>query len=250
LTLGAALLLALVGVLVGAVGLGGFLVVPTLVWLAGQDPADSVAAAALAFLAAGVVSALAPSSRRGPGTAPPGLTPGAGRAFLLAAGLGAGVGALAVGALVGGALTGLIAALVALAGVAEWFGLPRAAARRPPGTARSAGGGALVGFASALTGTSGPMAALPVLAFTPLSAHARLRLAQVAQWPVALGACAAFATQGNLPWGLGAACAAALCAGLLPGLWLAGRLGARPLRRLSALLMWGAAVAMALAGRS
>ena len=32
--------------------------------------------------------------------------------------------------------------------------------------------------------------------------------------------------------------------------WLAGRLGARPLRRLSALLMWGAAVAMALAGRS
>ena len=61
------------------------------------------------------------------------------RRFLLAAGLGAGVGALAVGALVGGALTGLIAALFALAGVAEWFGLPRAAARRPPGTARSAG---------------------------------------------------------------------------------------------------------------
>ena len=80
-TLGAALLLALVGVLVGAVGLGGFLVVPTLVWLTGQDPADSVAAAALAFLAAGVVSALAPSSRRGTGTAPPGLTPGAGRAY-------------------------------------------------------------------------------------------------------------------------------------------------------------------------
>ena len=244
-TLAAASLIALVGVLVGAAGLGGFLVVPTLVWLAGQDPADSVAAAALAFLAAGAVSALAPA-RRVRGEDAPGLAPGARHAFLLAAGLGAAVGALTVGALVGGALTWVIAALFALAGVAEWFGLPRAAPRHPPAAAGAAGGGAVVGFASALTGTSGPMAALPVLAFTPLPAHERLRLAQVAQGPVALGACAAFAAHGTLPWPLGAACAAALCAGLLPGFWLAARIDARSLRRLSAVLMWGAAVAMAL----
>ena len=52
----ALLLLALVGALIGAVGIGGFLVVPVLVFVQGRPLREAVIAAVVAFVGAGVVS--------------------------------------------------------------------------------------------------------------------------------------------------------------------------------------------------
>lgn len=112
------------------------------------------------------------------------------------------------------------------------------------GGAKAAGGGLITGFASALTGTSGPMVAMPLLAWAGLALRERVALAQVAQIPIALGATIAFASFGEVPWKLAGASSAALCAGLVLGAGATRRLDAGLLRRLAAVLMWGAAAAM------
>lgn len=235
-TLLAALLVAAIGALIGAVGLGGFMMVPLLMFLEGASVRQGVVVAAIAFLASGVVSLLL--WRRTAGTAP------GRRHFLWAAAPGAVAGALAVQASGEGMLAVLIALGFAVAGVAEWLQLPRHVQPRAVGGAKAAGGGLITGFASALTGTSGPMVAMPLLAWAGLALRERVALAQVAQIPIALGATIAFASFGEVPWKLAGASSAALCAGLVLGAGATRRLDAGLLRRLAAVLMWGAAAAM------
>jgi uncharacterized membrane protein YfcA len=229
-------LVAAIGALIGAVGLGGFMMVPVLMLLEGASVKQGVVIAAVAFLASGLVS-LALWRRE----------PGRGREqrnFLLAAAPGAVVGALAVQASVEGVLAAFIACGFAAAGLAEWLELPRQVRARPVGDAKAAGGGLVAGFASALTGTSGPMVAMPLLAAAGMALRERVALAQVAQIPIALGATIAFASFGDVPWKLAAGSSLALCVGLVAGARLTRRMEARGLRRLAAVLMWGAAVFM------
>lgn len=229
-------LIAAIGALIGAVGLGGFMMVPVLMVLEGASVKQGVVIAAVAFLASGVVS-LALWRRQ----------PGNGRQernFLLACAPGAIVGALAVQATVEGVLAVLIALGFAAAGLAEWLELPRQARAREVGGAKAAGGGLVAGFASALTGTSGPMVAMPLLAWAGMALRDRVALAQVAQIPIALGATIAFASFGDVPWKLAAGSSLALCAGLVAGALLTRRMEARGLRRLAAVLMWCAATFM------
>lgn len=230
------LLVVAIGALIGAVGLGGFMMVPVLMFLEGSSVRQGVVIAAVAFLASGLVS-LALWRRQ----------PGAGReqrSFLLAAAPGAVAGALAVQATVEGVLAALIALGFAVAGLAEWLGLPRQARTREVGSAQAAGGGLVAGFASALTGTSGPMVTMPLLAWAGMALRDRVALAQVAQIPIALGATIAFASFGEVPWKLAAGASLALCAGLVGGALLTRRMEARGLRRLAAVLMWCAAAFM------
>ncbi len=242
----AALLIAIVGVLIGAIGLGGFLVVPVLVLLDGRAPHEALAAATLAFAGAGALSWATARPAHGAGADRPAAAKARG-AFLLAAMPGAAIGALTVGSLAQGPLALLIAAAFAVAGWAEWRGWPRVsqrdAARARP--AAWAAGGLGTGLASALTGTSGPMVGLPLLTWAGLPGASRLALAQALQLPVALGAGVVYAGAAVLPWAAGAACTALLCAGVLLGSRLARAVSPAPLRRLSALLMWAAALAMA-----
>ena len=226
-------LVVAVGALIGAVGLGGFLMVPILMLLEGASVRQGVVIAAVAFLASGVVSLAL--WRRQPGAARER------RSFLLAAAPGAVAGALAVQAAVEGVLAVLIAAGFLLAGLAEWLQWPRQMRERDVSRPAAAGGGLVTGFASALTGTSGPMVAMPMLAWAGLALRERVALAQVAQIPIALGATLAFASFGDVPWTLAAGSSLALCAGLVGGALLARRLEVRGLRRLAAVLMWCAA---------
>ena len=230
-------LVAGIGLLIGTVGLGGFLLVPILVTLEGRSTHDAVVVAAVAFLFAGLVS-LASWRRRAPAelrTHAP---------FLLAAGPGAIAGALVVGAMVDGALDIVIAVAFASAAIAEWLALPRTAAVRKHGAVRAGAGGTFAGFASALTGTSGPMVAMPLLAWSGLPLRERIVVGQVAQVPIALGATVMFAGLGAIPWSLAVACSLALCAGMIASRLVAHRIEAGWLRRLAAVLMLGAAVAM------
>ncbi len=232
----AALLVVSIGALIGAVGLGGFLLVPLLVLLEGVSVRQGVVVAAIAFLAAGLATLLlrrgSPREARGHAV------------FLLAAAPGAILGSLAVRAS-GETMLGVVIAIgFAAAGVAEWRQWPASGAPRQVPRAAVAGGGVVTGFASALTGTSGPMVAMPLLAWTGMGLHDRVALAQVAQIPIALGATLAFASLGDVPWRLAAACGAALCVGLAMGMRTARRVEPPLLRRLAAVLMIAAAVAM------
>ncbi len=235
-TLATALLVGGIGLLIGTVGLGGFLLVPVLMLLEGAAVHQAVVVAAAAFFASGLVSLLLWRQRT---PAQPSY-----RAFLLGAAPGAMGGALVVTALAGGVLTLLIAGAFLCAGICEWLGWPRTT--RAPSLPRvaAAAGGAAAGFGSALTGTSGPMVALPLLAWAGMPLRERIALAQVAQIPIALGATLMFASLGDVPWLLAAWSSLALCTGLALGIALAPRAGVTWLRRLAALLMIGAATAM------
>ncbi|MEP7207018.1 MAG: sulfite exporter TauE/SafE family protein [Casimicrobiaceae bacterium] len=233
----AALLVAGIGVLIGTVGLGGFLLVPVLVYLEGASVRDAVVVAALAFLAAGLVS-LALARRRAD------LPLREHRGFLLSAAPGAVLGAVVVSRLVDGTLAIFIAGAFALAGVAEWFGLPRDASGRRSTAITTLAGGLATGFGSALTGTSGPMVAMPLLACLGVPIRQRIMLGQIAQVPIALGATLAFLSLREVPVRLAALTSLALCAGLLIGALTTPGVGAHWLRRVAAVLMLGAAAGM------
>lgn len=235
-SLTAVLLIVAIGALIGAVGLGGFMMVPLLMFLEGTSVRQGVVVASIAFLASGVVSLLLWRRTL--------ARTGSDRPFLLAAAPGAVAGALAVQATMDGVLAVLIAFGFAVAGIAEWLQLPRQLQPRSVNGPTAAGGGLVTGFASALTGTSGPMVAMPLLAWAGLALRERVALAQVAQIPIALGATLAFASFGDVPWKLAAESSAALCAGLVLGAGATRRLDPGLLRRLAAVLMWGAAAAM------
>jgi uncharacterized membrane protein YfcA len=229
----ALLLLAAAGALIGAVGIGGFLVVPIVVHFGGTPVREAVAVAALSFLASGLLS-VATSWR----IADVPLAPY--RTFFIAAALGAVTGALAIGAVSERALTVAIALAFGSAGILEWLGIPRAIHVESLSGTRAVAYGAATGIGSALTGTSGPMMAMPLLAWSGLPVNRRIRLAQVVQIPIAVAATAVFASLGNIPWLLAAPCGFAVCLGQLAGTRCAVRLRPLALRRFAALLMLAA----------
>ncbi len=230
----AVLVVGVIGLLIGTVGLGGFLMVPALLLLEGATIRQAVIVAAIAFLASGLVS-LARWWRR------PAFALREHRAFLAGTAPGAVLGAMAVGAVMESVLAIVIAVAFACAGLAEWMGLPRTSggsSRKPAGAAI----GGATGFASALTGTSGPMVAMPLLAWRGMSIRERIALAQIAQVPIALGATLAFLSFSEIPWRLALLSSAALCAGMLAGMRFTPLLGAHWLRRVAAVLMVAAAL--------
>jgi uncharacterized membrane protein YfcA len=234
-TLATVMLVFGIGLLIGTVGLGGFIMVPVLMLLEGTTVRQAVVIAAIAFLASGIVS-LALWRRH------PGADAGSHRLFFLCAAPGAALGALLVAVVLDRVLALVIATAFAGAAMAEWMGVPRDASRRVVGPATAAAGGTFTGFASALTGTSGPMIALPLLSLAGVPMRERIAVAQVAQIPIALGATLVFAGLGEVPWQLAAVCSAALCIGLVVGARGTSRVDPLVLRRLAALLMLAAAI--------
>jgi uncharacterized membrane protein YfcA len=222
-------LIVTIGVSIGAVGVGGFLVVPVLVFLDGRPLRDAVIAATVSFVGAGLV-ALVISLRRG------GKDSRDGRSFLVAAAPGALLGATLLRVIDATTIGVLITIAVGLAGIGEWFGLPRArtSASSP---LRASVDGALTGMASALTGTSGPLIAMPLLAFAGMPIRERIRVGQVAQLPIALTATIVFVVGGDIAWTTAATSAAALAVGVLGGMTLTPRVAPVLLSRTAALLM-------------
>lgn len=232
------LLVGVIGVLVGAVGVGGFLLVPVLVLVQGAAIRNAVVVATLSFLVAGVVSLLAMRKERIDGR------DGVG-AFLLWAGPGAAAGALLVGLLDERVLGALIAGAFAAAGIGEWLQWPRTRERQELHVTSGSIGGGATGIASTLTGTSGPMAAIPILGLLGIDGQRRVRIAQVAQIPIGIAALLTYATLANVPWILAAQNAAVLGAGSLAGILMARRIPAGRLRRVTSILMLLAATYMA-----
>jgi uncharacterized protein len=233
-------LVATIGILIGAVGIGGFLVVPVLVVLQGRPVREAVVAATVSFVGAGLVSLALVRRERG-------VVDATVRPFLVACAPGALAGALLLRVVDGRIVGLLITVTVGFAGVAQLRGWPRVEAHekraRRSGT-RGAFDGAIAGVASALTGTSGPLVAMPLLARAGLTIRARIRAAQLAQLPIALTATIVFVLAGDVGWRAAGTSALALATGVLVGMRITPRVAPDLLARTSAWLMLATACAM------
>ncbi len=110
---------------------------------------------------------------------------------------------------------------------------------------RAALQGAVTGIGSALTGTSGPLIAMPLLAASGVPIVDRIRLGQVAQLPIAACAAIVFIAAGDIAWSAAAANALVLAAGTLIGMRATTAIAPAVLRRASAVLMLITACSMA-----
>ena len=219
-----------VGVLTGLIGIGGVLIVPTLVFLLGHDVHAAIASSLAAMLFSGLVG-VALYARRG--------TLRWHDAAWLCAGAapGAWLGATAALNLQGRTLELLIAVMVVLSGVNALRGRGRGAAAAKavplPGAGMAAIGLA-VGIGSAMSGTAGPLLLMPVLVWLRVGALAAVGLGQVVHLPVTGAASLANLGHGVIDLALVATMALPLMAGVPLGGALAHALSAEGLRRVVA----------------
>ena len=229
----------LVGVLIGAIGVGGVLLVPALTYIGAMEIHVAIASAMVAYFFAGGVGSIE-FARRGSirwidavwlaGGAMPGAFAGAAAASA--------VPAFALELLI--AVLIIASALNALRGGGRPDGAPqRALARRSLLVI-----GIVTGIASSMSGTGGPLVLIPLLLWLHVPVLAAVGLSQVIQLPIS-----AFATAGNLLYGaIDATVAAALSVLLMAGVWFGARIAHRvsgvALERFVSLMLLGVGVMM------
>lgn len=222
-----------VGILIGCIGIGGVLLVPSLTYVGGMDVHVAIASCMLSYLFSGAVGALE-YARRGT------IRWSMSGWLCLGAMPGAYLGALTVSVLSGRLLELLIGVLIVLSGVHALLRRPE-----PEGSGAALGGAALAlvggvtGFGSAMSGTGGPLILVPILVWLGTPVLTAVGLSQVIQLPVA-----ALATAGNVAHGqvdvlVGGGVAALLVAGVVLGARLAHRVPSSTLRRAVAVVLIG-----------
>ncbi|MNR76145.1 Sulfite exporter TauE/SafE [compost metagenome] len=220
----------LTGALIGACGIGGVLLVPILTHLAGIPLPQAIAAASLSFALPALV-ALRPLRRQ------PELLQAC-RPLLGDALLGALVGALIVQWM---SATTLMLGVMVLVLFAGWRGL------RPVSVAATAAPllgkqrllilGFVVGLASALTGTGGPVLILPLLMLLRQPLPFAVIAAQAIQFPIALASSTVHAMAGRLDIKLALICGGLMLLGSFAGQRAAAGLNVAQLQRMVALLL-------------
>jgi uncharacterized membrane protein YfcA len=202
-----ALLGALSGLMIGCIGIGGVILVPALVFLAGIAIQIAIPAAMFAYILSGLVATAVFARNKSidwrmAGSLCIGGTPAA---F---------AGAWAVSIFDGRLLAGCLGLLTLLSGVNSLR--PRLYAEADRATL-SHGilifVGAATGFLSSLTGTGGPLLLVPILLSMRLGVLASVGLSQIFQLPVAIAATAGNIVYGKLDLALGMVLAASLSGG-------------------------------------
>jgi uncharacterized protein len=203
------------GILIGAAGIGGVILVPALVHLAGIPVRTAIAAATMSYIATGVAGTfLYAKAKSIKWQMSVWLSVGAIPAAL--------AGALTANFISGTLLEIAIGLLAASSGLHTLF-----FSRDPTGPdawsiSNSALGslGAITGFASALTGTGGPLVLVPLLMALDCTVLTAVGLSQFIQLPVSI-----VATAGNLFGGsLDLALGGLLTLGLPFGVWAGSRI--------------------------
>jgi hypothetical protein len=231
------LLLALpVGALIGAIGVGGVLLPPALVYLGGFDVHLAAGTSSFCFLFTGVVGTLAYARAR--------AVP-----WALAARLTAGIAPAAVlGALVNGVVSATVVWL-SLGTTTLGAGLHRLRAR----TGGDRGGlgwgaalavGAVVGFGSAMTGTGGPVLLVPILLLLGMPPLPAIAVSQVIQLPLVGFAVLGYATTRSVDYGLGSLLGVLAAVGVVGGAFVVGRLRQDVLNRVAAVLLVAIGIAL------
>jgi uncharacterized protein len=228
----------IIGIAVGATGIGGVLLVPLLAYVFGVPLPTAIAVALWSYLWSGLVAVWL-FARHGSIAWRPALW------LCLAAAPAAYLGALAVALVPARVLEALIAAILVLAGL-NALRRPHAgtAAARPLGPAALATLGGGTGFAAALTGAGGALILVPLLVALGEPVLTAIGLGQVIQLPIAAVATLANLWQGRIDLRLGSVLAAGLSLGIVLGVPLAHALPQAALRRLLALTMLVAGTAI------
>ena len=221
----------IVGVFIGGIGIGGVMLVPALSYLGGIPIPTAIAAAMMGYLLTGAVGAAIYARRKSIRWS---------MALWLCAG--------AMPAALAGAWTSNnippaflelgIGLLTASAGIHAIMGRRRQGQDKPtlskPVLVLI---GVVTGFASAITGTGGPLVLVPVLLWLQVPVLAVIGLSQAVQFPIA-----SLATVGNFVYGapdllLGAILAVALAGGAGIGANLAHAIPRDLLRRIVAVVL-------------
>ena len=228
-TITLALISVFVGVLIGAVGVGGVLLIPALAVLAAVPIHQAMATALFTFIFTGIV-ATALFQRRGSidwRVTIPVCVGGALCAF---------PGAWANSRLNGTQLTGLLATLIVAAGVYTLWTRPghRIEAFRDRPRHQMVlllAIGAATGFGSGLTGVGGPALSVPILVLFGFSPLTTIGASQVVQILAAVSGTAGNMVHGSIDFGLAAWVTVFEIAGVCLGVKLAHAVDARSLRR-------------------
>lgn len=180
--------------LIGAVGIGGILLIPALNFFAGLVIHEAMATALFTFIFTGITGTVMFQRR---GSIEWGITmPVCAGAVLFGF-----VGAWANSRTNASALSLILAALIIFAGVytlASWSTTKQAVFHSRPGSQQAllVGVGAIVGFGSGLTGVGGPALSVPIMVLFGFSPLATIGTSQVIQILAAISG-----TLGNLQYG-------------------------------------------------
>ena len=232
-----------VGFFVGAVGVGGVLLIPFLVLLGGLDIHSAAATALFTFLFTGLLGT-ALFQRRGSIRWRLALPVCAGATV---AGY---LGAAAATRIDARPLTLLIAAIIMLAGL--WMLRPGRVHAAPrddgqPGDIKTLlGVGAASGFGSGLSGAGGPLFSVPIMVLLGFSPLAAIGVSQVLQIIAAASGSLSSVQDGRIHFGIAAWVTAFELAGVIGGTWLAHAVSGGVLRRVAAWLCVGVAALMAI----
>jgi uncharacterized protein len=233
----------LAGLLIGAAGIGGVILVPILVYFAGVDIHTSIAAALAAFFVSGLVGTFVYSQR--------GVIQWI---DLVSISLGAVPGALIGTCILPEINAQLLIFFIALTLIASAVrqiksskiaGVDRPFRKVP--TYQMALVGLATGFLSVLSGTGGPLILLPLLTWLSVPLVTAIGLSQAIQLPIAM-----FATIGNefnnlVNWDLVLFLAIGLAFGSFVGAKLSKQLPVEHLKTLVAFLLFGSGSYMIIA---
>jgi uncharacterized protein len=233
----------LVGIAIGATGIGGVLLVPALCVTAGLDPGSAIAVAMWSYMFTGVVAALIYGRR--------GQIDWRSAVLIAATSLPAALmGSLAIAGMSNDLIA--IAVIAMLLNCAFSLLRPERASRATPGSSprlslRSLlGVGVITGFGSSVTGTGGPVIALPILHHLGMPLLAAVGIAQALQLPIATAASIGHLASGSVDPARATLIAVVVSAGVVCGALLAPSLPLRPFRILVGTLALLAAGALAL----
>ncbi|MDH3379921.1 MAG: sulfite exporter TauE/SafE family protein [Gammaproteobacteria bacterium] len=221
----------LVGLLIGMMGVGGVLLVPSLAYLGGVPVHTAIVACMASYTISGIAGAMA-YARRGSirwdmalwvcGGAVPG-------AYL---------GAILAAALPAEALELIIAALIVFAGIDVLRDKEsRSADPVQLSTVRLLAVGAITGIGSAMSGTGGPLLLVPLLLWMNVPILTAIGLSQVIQVPIALMATAGNVYHSEVNFVLAAGIAALMITGVIVGARVAHRLPTAVLKRTISLVL-------------
>lgn len=227
----------LIGILIGATGIGGVLLVPFLVQGLHTPVRSAVPVALWSYLWSGLL-AIALYWRRGSIPVRPAL-------WLCGASLpGAFLGSAALAVVPGKLVEALIAVVLLLGGVQTLRAPREREERTPPGPGLLVGLGLVTGFASALLGAGGAFLLVPLLVALGEPVLLAVGLGQAIQVPISAVATVANLHAGRIDLVSGSILAVTLGVGIALGTPLAHGVSQRTLRWLVAVAMLVAAMVM------
>lgn len=227
-----------VGLAIGCTGVGGVLLVPLLAYGLGLDVQGAIAVALWSYLWSGLVAVLLYARHAS-------IDWRMALWSCLAAIPGAFFGARATALLPGGALEALIALLLIASGLHALYPRPAETLRpRRLGRAGLMALGGITGFGAALVGGGGAFIVVPLLAALEQPTLIAIGLGQAIQIPISATASLTNFVSGRIDLMLGTLLAAALAMGIAVGTPLAHALPQQTLRRVLALAMLAAGLAM------